>query len=124
MVESSVNQIIKSIDSMIALIKDDISDLKSGDSVNVLKRDDTKKVLVEEISSGKSKLDKELLEIVKSGADIEPYRAYIDTVESKLKELHKTNSDLAYILLPLKEMYDGIVEDFFRENHSAVDLSV
>lgn len=123
MINSSAIQIINDIGLLINLIQNDIEDLNSGDSDEMILRDEQKQLLVDQIRQTKNIMDQEILKCSNSGEDIEKYRPTIDGVESKLHDLNRKNSELAYILLPLKDMYDGIIEEFFKQNLSSVDFS-
>ncbi len=123
MITDKSKLLIESIDLLESIIKKDIEDLKSGNSDNLITRNEQKQTLVNKIQQTKHDLDNSLMALYNNGNDIEPYRSLIDNVEHKLHQLNKTNNELAYILLPLKDMYDNIIGDFFKENQSSINYS-
>ncbi len=116
-------QIIELIDKLIELINKDIEELGSANSDNLMKRNEQKQVLVNDIKIMKNNLDSALKECVKSGNNIEQFRDIVNMVESKLEELKQRNNQLAYIMLPLKEMYDNIIKDLLHNDNMAVNFS-
>jgi hypothetical protein len=123
MINTYSKDIINNIDLLISLIDLDITELKTGNSDNMIERNNQKQKLVNDIKYTKTEIDTYIIQQIQQGNNVEQYRSIIDTIESKLQILNKTNSKLAYIILPLKDMYDGIINDFFKDNQSSISYS-
>jgi hypothetical protein len=124
MIEQNAQKIINQIDKVIILTKEDIYDLKHGDFNNIMKRNSEKQILVDNIKNMKKILDSDIITKAQNGANVEIYRSTINDVEKKLNNLNDVNGQLAQILLPLKDMYNSIINDFFKENQSTINVSI
>jgi DNA repair exonuclease SbcCD ATPase subunit len=115
--------IINTIEEMICIVVElkqdlleDIEDVKQANHEKLLNRNDIKLKKMEQIASFKEKLNKQLVQAVQSGEDVDQYREDVNNLEEHLLELSKLNSKLATIVLPVKEMYKEIIDDISSSN--------
>jgi cellulose biosynthesis protein BcsQ len=124
MIENDINNILVDIRSLVLLIDQDINDLKTGGSKEVLSRNKLKQELINNIINYKKNIDIQLKNEYKLFNNIDKYKDNINNIEIELSYLNQKNNELAYILLPLKDLYDNIIQDFFHQNNSTVNYSV
>ncbi len=115
-----INSIISRLDQLTKKLKDDISldilDVRSANHESLLERNSQKLESMEQLSLNKKKLNEELAKEFHSGVDIAIYKESIDDLEKKLKELYYLNGKLASIVLPVKQMYQDIIDDITKVN--------
>ena len=116
MIDEIVDKMNKLVDELKTSIKQDIDDIKAGRNEGLLERNDEKHNMINEISSLKSELNQELITKMKEGVDVNVYRDKVDSLEDKLKELYELNKKLASIVLPVKQMYEDLVDEISTAN--------
>lgn len=116
MVEEIVNKMIKSVNTLQEAIKQDMEDTKKAKHEELLKRNDEKHLIIDEISSLKIELNKELAKKIEEGVDVNIYRQQVDNLEVQLKELYILNKKLASIVLPIQQMYKELTEEINMAN--------
>lgn len=116
MIHTIVNNISQLVDKLQDSIKLDIEDIKKAKHEELLKRNDEKHLLIDEISQLKIQLNKELMNQIQQGIDVNIYKSDVDALEGKLKELYMLNKKLASIVLPVQKMYKDLVEEISNAN--------
>lgn len=116
MVTDVVENMTKLVNELKDSIKQDIVDIKEGKNEGLLERNDHKHYLINEISSLKSELNRELISEMKAGVDVNMYREQVDSLEDELRELYELNKKLASIVLPIKQMYSDLVDEISAVN--------
>ena len=115
--------IVKIIENMSELINklkisinQDILDIKEAKHEELLKRNDEKHHMIDEIMNLKTKLNQELMSIIQKGEDVNIYRTSVDSLEAELKDLYELNKRLASIVLPVQQMYKDLVSEIAIAN--------
>ena len=72
--------------------------------------------MIEQITSLKLELNKELVQEIQKGVDVNIYRQSVDLLEIELKELYELNKKLASIVLPVQQMYKDLVSEISAAN--------
>lgn len=116
MIENVIAQMNSKIDSLKNFINEDISDIKEAKHDALLKRNDAKQRLIDEISFYKLELNKELVKEIQKGVDVNIFRPKVDALEKNLKDLYELNIRLSAIVLPLQDMFKELVEEFSGVN--------
>lgn len=116
MIENVILQMNSKIDSLKQSINEDIQDIKDAKHENLLKRNDIKQTLIDDIISYKAELNKELIKELEKGVDVNIYRAEVDKLENNLKDLYELNRKLSAIILPIQNMYKELVSEFSSVN--------
>ena len=111
MIENIVKDMSDLVDQLKSSIKQDISDIKEAKHEELLKRNDQKHSMIDEIMNLKIQLNKELITLIQEGKDVNIYRQSVDTLEVQLKELYELNKKLASIVLPVQKMYKDLVSE-------------
>jgi hypothetical protein len=115
-----VEKITKEMSALVNKLKDsinqDILDIKEAKHEELLKRNDEKHFMIDEIMRLKVELNKELMSKIQEGADINIYREGVDLLENQLKELYELNKKLASIVLPVQQMYKDLVSEITAVN--------
>ncbi|MBP9615486.1 MAG: hypothetical protein KBD88_00535 [Aliarcobacter sp.] len=111
MIENIVKDMSDLVDQLKSSIKQDISDIKEAKHEELLKRNDQKHSMIDEIMNLKIQLNKELIALIQEGKDVNIYRESVDTLEVQLKELYELNKKLASIVLPVQKMYKDLVSE-------------
>ena len=115
-----VEKITKEMSALVNKLKDsinqDILDIKEAKHAELLKRNDEKHFMIDEIMRLKVELNKELMSKIQEGADINIYREGVDLLENELKELYELNKKLASIVLPVQQMYKDLVSEITAVN--------
>ncbi len=115
-----IEDIIKNMSDSIVMLKNsivqDIEDIKAAKHEQLLKRNDEKHILIDNITTLKAELNIKLLEKIKIGADVNVYRKSVDLLEKELKELYELNRKLASIVLPVQQMYKDLVSEITEAN--------
>lgn len=110
-----VEVIIENMNRLINELKDsinlDIEDIKAAKQEELLKRNDKKLSIIENITNLKQDLNQELIKQLQSGIDVNIYRSKVDFLENNLKELNELNKKLASIVLPVQQMYKELIAD-------------
>lgn len=116
MIENVILQMNSKIDSLKQSINEDIQDIKDAKHENLLKRNDIKQTIIDDIISYKAELNKELIKELEKGVDVNIYRAEVDKLENNLKDLYELNRKLSAIILPIQNMYKELVAEFSSVN--------
>jgi hypothetical protein len=115
-----IESIIKKMSSLIVDLKDsinqDIEDIKAAKHEELLKRNDEKHLMIDEITNLKAQLNKELISKIQEGVDVNIYRQSVDLLEVELKDLYELNKKLASIVLPVQQMYKELVSEISVAN--------
>ena len=111
MIENIVKDMSDLVDQLKSSIKQDISDIKEAKHEELLKRNDQKHSMIDEIMNLKIQINKELITLIQEGKDVNIYRESVDTLEVQLKELYELNKKLASIVLPVQKMYKDLVSE-------------
>lgn len=116
MIESIVSNMSTLIVKLKNSITQDIEDIKLAKHEELLKRNDEKHFMIEKITSLKDELNKELIQELQKGVDVNIYRQSVDSLEIELKELYELNKKLASIVLPVQQMYKDLVAEISAAN--------
>ena len=115
-----IESIISDISALIVRLKDsitqDIEDIKAAKHEELLKRNDEKHILIDEIGLLKIELNKGLMQKIQEGIDVNVYRESVDLLEIELRELYELNKKLASIVLPVQQMYKDLVSEISAAN--------
>lgn len=120
MIEDIVNKMSALVDKLKDSITLDIEDIKKAKHEELLKRNDEKHIFIDEISRLKIELNKQLMNEIEKGNDVNIYRKNVDELELKLKDLYTLNKKLASIVLPVQQMYKDLVEEISNANGGQV----
>ena len=116
MIENTIENMSMLIIKLKNSITQDIEDIKAAKHEELLKRNDEKHLMIDEITSLKSELNKELISKIQEGVDVNIYRQSVDSLEIELKELYELNKRLAAIVLPVQQMYKDLVSEISAAN--------
>jgi hypothetical protein len=116
MIENIIENMLTLIVKLKNSITQDIEDIKLAKHEELLKRNDEKHIIIDEITSLKATLNKELMSKIQEGIDVNIYRQSVDLLEIQLKELYELNKKLASIVLPVQQMYKDLVEEISVAN--------
>ena len=116
MIENIIENMLTLIVKLKNSITQDIEDIKLAKHEELLKRNDDKQMIIDEITSLKATLNKELMAKIQEGVDVNIYRQSVDLLEIQLKELYELNKKLASIVLPVQQMYKDLVEEISVAN--------
>ena len=116
MIKTIINEMMTLILKLENAIKQDIEDIKSAKNEELLNRNDFKQVIIDKITLSKQQLNEEISKQMQEGIDINIFKNDIDSLENKLQALYELNHQLASIVLPLKQMYQEIVNDITQNN--------
>lgn len=116
MIENTIKNMSDLIIKLKNSIEQDIEDIKAAKHEELLKRNDEKHIMIDEITLLKIKLNEELMAKIQEGVDVNIYRASVDSLEVELKELYELNKKLASIVLPVQQMYKDLVSEITAAN--------
>jgi len=116
MIENTIDQLKNVTKELYDSILLDIEDVKQANHESLVKRNDIKLELMDNLSSLKQTLNEELASEYQKGVDISIYRQNVDELEIKLREVYEANGRLAGIVLPVKEMYKEIIDEITKQN--------
>ena len=116
MIENTIDQLKSVTKELYDSILLDIEDVKQAKHESLVKRNDIKLELMDNLSSLKQTLNEELAAEYQKGVDISIYRQNVDELEIKLREVYEANGRLAGIVLPVKEMYKEIIDEITKQN--------
>ena len=115
-----IEKTIKDMSDLIVKLKNsiiqDIEDIKAAKHEQLLRRNDEKHILIDNITSLKSQLNSELISKMQDGVNVNIYRKSVDLLEIELKELYELNRKLASIVLPVQQMYKDLVSEIAEAN--------
>ena len=111
MIENIVKDMSDLVDQLKSSINQDILDIKEAKHEELLKRNDQKHQMIDEIMALKMELNKELIILIQEEKDVDIYRESVDSLEIQLKELYELNKKLASIVLPVQRMYKDLVSE-------------
>ena len=116
MIENIIKEMSNLVKNLKNSIEQDILDIKDAKHEELLKRNDEKHLMIDEITRLKSELNKELVRKIEEGVDINIYRQSVDLLEISLKELYELNKKLASIVLPVQQLYKDLVSEITAAN--------
>ena len=116
MIENTIKKMSALIIRLKSSIVQDIEDIKAAKHEELLKRNDEKHIMIEDITLLKAQLNKELMAKIQEGVDVNIYRESVDLLEIELKELYELNRRLASIVLPVQQMYKDLVAEISEAN--------
>ena len=116
MIENTIKDMSALIIKLKNSIVQDIEDIKAAKHEELLKRNDEKHIMIEDITLLKAQLNKELMAKIQEGVDVNIYRQSVDLLEIQLKELYELNRRLASIVLPVQQMYKDLVAEISEAN--------
>ena len=115
-----IENIVKNMSELVAELKIsinlDILDINEAKHEELLKRNDQKHFILDEIMNLKMQLNKELMALIQEAKDVNIYRQSVDALEIELKELYELNKRLASIVLPVQQMYKDLVSEISAAN--------
>lgn len=116
MIEDIIKKMSELIVDLKSSINQDIEDIKAAKHEELLKRNDEKHIMIDEITNLKAQLNKELISKIQEGIDVNIYRQSVDLLEVELKDLYELNKKLASIVLPVQQMYKELVSEISAAN--------
>ena len=116
MIENTIENMSTLIIKLKNSITQDIEDIKAAKHEELLKRNDEKHIMIDDITLLKAQLNKELMLKIQEGVDVNIYRKSVDLLEIELKELYELNRRLASIVLPVQQMYKDLVSQISEAN--------
>ena len=116
MIETIVNDMTELVNKMQNYIKQDIKDIKKAKHEELLNRNDEKQFMIEKIAAYKQQLNREIVNQMQNGVDVNIYREKVDNLEKELKTLFELNRKLSLIVQPIQKMYKDIVDDITEKN--------
>lgn len=123
MLKGYLKEAISTLDELIATTNLDIQNIKEAKHSAVEESVKLKTKLIKKFENTKSMLDKELLRVSKENATAELSSILDDEVKSnlvilrgKLEELHQKNKEYARYVVGVKEFFDSLVADMFKES--------
>jgi hypothetical protein len=116
MIENTIKDMSNLIVKLKSSIVQDIEDIKAAKHEELLKRNDEKHIMIDDITLLKAQLNKELMLKIQEGVDVNIYRKSVDLLEIELKELYELNRRLASIVLPVQQMYKDLVSQISEAN--------
>ena len=116
MIENIIKDMSDLVNKLKSSINQDILDIKEAKHEELLKRNDEKHYMIDEIMNLKMQLNKELVFLIQEGKDVDLYRQSVDSLEVELRELYTLNKKLAAIVLPVQQMYKDLVSEITAVN--------
>lgn len=116
MIENTIKNMSDLIIKLKSSIEQDIEDIKAAKHEELLKRNDEKHIMIDEITLLKTKLNEELMSKIQEGIDVNIYRQSVDLLELELKNLYELNKRLASIVLPVQQLYKDLVSEITAAN--------
>lgn len=111
MIEEIIDNMLNDVKKLQESIKEDLDDVKAARHEDLLKRNDEKHYLIDEITQLKASLNQALIDKMNEGVDVNIYREKVDALENELRELYELNKELASIVLPVQQMYKDLVDE-------------
>ncbi|CAM3573371.1 hypothetical protein [Arcobacter aquimarinus] len=116
MIENIVENMKTLVNELKESINLDILDIKEAKHEELLKRNDKKHFIIDEITRLKAELNKELVKKIQEGIDVNIYRNSVDSLENDLKDLYELNKKLASIVMPVQQLYKDLVSEISAAN--------
>ncbi|CAM3956633.1 hypothetical protein [Arcobacter cloacae] len=116
MIENIVENMKNLVNDLKESINLDILDIKEAKHEQLLKRNDKKHFIIDEIIRLKAELNKELIKKIQEGIDVNIYRDSVDSLEKELKDLYELNKKLASIVMPVQQLYKDLVSEISAAN--------
>jgi hypothetical protein len=116
MIENTIERMTKLVKNLQNSILLDIEDIKNAKHEELLKRNDEKHFMIEEITTLKANLNEQLIAKINEGIDVNIYRDSVDLLENDLNKLNDLNKKLASIVLPVQQMYKDLVQEISDAN--------
>jgi hypothetical protein len=114
MIKSHIDKMIIDVNELIDIIASDIEDVKFAKHESLQSRVDRKNFLVSKLTQDKITLNNLILEAMNRGEDVNIYRVDVDRLEQELLKLQKRNRDFATILMPIKQLYEELINESFN----------
>ncbi|NPA82759.1 MAG: hypothetical protein GXO31_09115 [Epsilonproteobacteria bacterium] len=120
MLKHYLKAIIKDIDNLIDLTKEDIEEIKKANHEKIFNSSTLKDELVIAFENKKSIIDKELLRIVQEnpGKDLselldQETKSMLEEMKNKLTKLKKINKEYAQMVIAVSEFYNSLLDEIF-----------
>lgn len=122
MLKTYLDDAISVLDELIKTTNLDIENIKEAKHSEVEESVKLKNNLVKKFENTKLLLDKELLRVSKehNGSDLasildDEVKANLVKLRGKLEELHQKNKEYARYVVTVKEFFDSLVKDMFKD---------
>lgn len=120
MIPHYLNSVVKNIDDLIRLTKDDIEDIKNAKNESIYNRTKIKDEIIAIFENNKALLDNELVKLIENAqekelSDIlsEEEKQTLDLLKLRLKELQKLNKEYAKFVVVVNEFYSSLFDRIF-----------
>ncbi len=120
MIPHYLNSVVKNIDDLIRLTKDDIEDIKNAKNESIYNRTKIKDEIIGIFENNKALLDNELVKLIENAqekelSDIlsEEEKQTLDLLKLRLKELQKLNKEYAKFVVVVNEFYSSLFDRIF-----------
>ena len=128
MIENTIQNMSDLIIKLKSSIEQDIEDIKAAKHEELLKRNDEKHIMIEKITSLKTKLNEELMSKIQEGIDVNIYRASVDLLEIELKDLYESLDSKEGIIfelgmVPTMKYYTGFMIKGYSDQSATPILS-
>lgn len=118
--ENIITNMLELVVNLKNAINLDIEDIKQAKHEELLKRNDEKHFIIDNIMNLKIQLNQELMKKIQNGEDVNIYRESVDSLETQLRELSELNKKLASIVLPVQQMYKDLISEISAVNGGQV----
>ncbi len=118
--ENIISNMLELVVNLKNAINLDIEDIKQAKHEELLKRNDEKHFIIDNIMNLKIQLNQELMKKIQNGEDVNIYRESVDSLETQLRELSELNKKLASIVLPVQQMYKDLISEISAVNGGQV----
>ncbi|MDO5046052.1 flagellar export chaperone FlgN [Campylobacter sp.] len=122
MLKTYLDDAISVLDELIKTTNLDIQNIKEAKHSAVEESVKLKNDLIKKFENTKSQLDKELLRVSKeqNSTDLasildDEVKANLVKLRGKLEELHQKNKEYARYVVTVKEFFDSLVSDMFKD---------
>jgi len=122
MIDLHIDKMNKDINNLKNIIDSDIKDIREANHKSIQERIDIKNSLIDSLKNDKIKLNQLLIAEVRNGKDVNIYKKYVDNLEQNLHILQKKNRDFATILMPVKKLYEDLINETFGTNSRLVQV--
>ncbi len=120
MIPHYLNSVVKNIDDLIRLTKDDIEDIKNAKNESIYNRTKIKDEIIGIFENNKALLDNELVKLIENAQEkelsnilSEEEKQTLDLLKLRLKELQKLNKEYAKFVVVVNEFYSSLFDRIF-----------
>ncbi len=120
MISHYLDSVIKNIDDLARLTKDDIDDIKNAKNEEIYNRTKIKDEIIVIFENQKLLLDNELVKLIEKNPDKElatildkKEKKSLEELKIKLKELHTLNKEYAKFVVVVNEFYSSLFDKIF-----------